>query len=904
MRATVERIPIADSGAPIRNEQGDLLGVVLVFRDQTDERAAQRLALLRMRLIEHAAVNTLDEFLRKALDEIGTFLDSPIGFFHYNSLEHKKGMPEGHAEVVRELSVPVMREGIIVAVLSIGNKPVDYTEKDAENLASLADSMWEIVERKRAEEARREGDEINNAVINQATEGIVLVDSETLRFAEFNDEACSNLGYSREEFAGLTLFDVQGSMTREEFAERIRQVKDAGHGRFENRQKRKDGSLRDVIISNRVIDIRGRRYGVGVWLDITERKRMEEALRDSETRFRTILYTTSEGFWLIDNSAKTLDVNPRMCSILGREREEILGRQIYDFVDEENRAVFRRHMELRAAGVPSVYEIALSRPDGSHVFCRFSATPISEGAGGGTGSFAMVTDITERKQAEMELLRAKTEWERTFDSVPDMVCIIDTSYRIVRANKAMAKRFGLTPEQLAGMECRQMIRDGDLHPEFRPLASLLADSREHSAEVHDERIGADLEIRVTPLLDDNGVLVGAVHIARDVTAQIALEKQSRQTQKMEALGALAGGIAHDFNNILAIIMGYADMALRDLPEQSSVHTALQNVLKASSRAKDLVRQILAFSRKSAQERKPVEIVLIVREALKLLRASIPATVRIHEDLDCEGVMMADPSEIQQVVMNLCANASHAMREEGGVLRVSLDKVSIGADQLPEHPGLQPGPHLRLSVSDTGPGIEPRLIERIFEPYFTTKGPGDGTGMGLAIVHGIAKSLGGTVEVFSRDGRGATFRVFFPLITLEPEQTENISRTELQQGNKERILFVDDEQAIAELAELMLARLGYQVTVATSSLKALELFRAAPDMFDLLISDQTMPNLTGVDLAREIHQIRPHFPVILCTGYSERLTEEGIKQLGINALVMKPVDLEHLAAMIRKSLAGN
>ncbi|MDR3568714.1 MAG: PAS domain S-box protein [Syntrophobacteraceae bacterium] len=826
-----QQIPIADSGAPIRNEQGDILGVALVFRDQTEERAAQRLAALRMQLIEFSAIHSLDEFLQKALDEVASFIDSPIGFFHfvekdqktisvgqwstrtrdefcrtrgqglhwgidqdsvrvdclrekkpvihndYDSLEHKEGMVQEHGRLLRQLAVPVMREAKAVAVLAIGNKPAAYTDKDAQTLAFLADSMWEIV----------------------------------------------------------------------------------------------------------------------------ERKRTEEALRESESLFRTILQTANEGFWLIDNSGATLDVNPRMCEILGRRREEVLGRKIFDFVDDQNRIVFQDHISRRKQGEPGVYEIALCRPDTSFVFCRMSATPIFDRSGVKTGSFAMVTDISKRRQAEMELLRAKTEWERTFDSVPDMVAIVDTRHRIVRANKAMAQRFGVEPQQCVGLRCCQIIHDGAPPRESCPLDLMLEDGREHVAEVHDDRLDADFVITVSPLRDEFGLLAGAVHAIRDVTRQKALEKQIRQTQKMEALGALAGGIAHDFNNILAIIMGYADIAILELAQHSVVHPALQNVRKASSRAQELVKQILAFSRKNEREPKPVEVGPIVREAVQLLRASIPATIAIRTDFDADGVLVADPTEIQQIAMNLCANASHAMRDEGGVLEIGLHGVFVSADSGSEQKGLRPGPHLRLTVSDTGKGIEPEVIERIFEPYFTTKGPGEGTGMGLAIVHGIVKNLGGAVEVHSPKGQGATFQVFFPIVNLHMEQLKNVSPPQPQRGNQERILFVDDEQPIAELGEIMLTRLGYQVSIATSSMQALELFRNNPNRFDLLISDQTMPTMTGIDLAREVLRIRPDLPVILCTGYSERLTEEMLKELGISALLMKPVDAEHLASIIRKSL---
>ncbi len=827
-------IPIADSGAPIRNEQGEILGVVLVFRDQSEERTARKLVEARMQIVESAAFNPLDEFLRKALDRIGELLESPLGFYHFvesdqktisfqqwstrainefcragaarsqcgidragvwaeclrerkplihnarSSLEHKKAMPEGHAEVFRQLAFPVMREGKVVAILGLGNKPVEYTPKDIETVALLADSIWEIVERKREEAARREREEINKAILNQTIEGFVLVDSETLRFAEFNDAACNSLGYSREEFARLSLFDLHADCnTREEFAEQIRQLLAAGRTHSEDRQKRKDGSFRDVLVGNRVIDIHGRKYWVGVWLD-----------------------------------------------------------------------------------------------------------------------------ITERKQTEMELLKAKTEWELTFDSVPDMIAIIDTHHRIVRVNKAMAQKFGLAQERWVGMNCFRIAHNSDRPPEYCPLSLLLRDGLEHIVEVHDEQLGGDFLIRVTPLRDSEGQMIGAVHYIQDVTGQRALERQVRQAQKMEALGALAGGKAHDFNNILAIITGYTDIALIELSENSSVGGALRNVQKASSRAKDLVAQILTFSRKSERERKPVEVGPIIREAVKLLRASLPATIRIDAALDTEGIISADPSEIQQIVMNLCANAGHAMRDKGGVLTVSLEGVRIGVQAGPELRQLRPGPHLLLTVEDTGPGIEPRIIERIFEPYFTTKGPGEGTGMGLALVHGIVKNLGGAVEVLSRREQGTTFRVYLPMLGMEMEKAAVAPARELPHGSGEPILFVDDEPAIADIGLVMLTRLGYEVSVSSSSLEALEIFRNSPDMFDLIITDQTMPNLTGLELAGQVHRIRDDIPIILCTGYSEQLSEGRSKECGISALLMKPVSMEELAPIIRKILDQN
>jgi CheY-like chemotaxis protein len=371
---------------------------------------------------------------------------------------------------------------------------------------------------------------------------------------------------------------------------------------------------------------------------------------------------------------------------------------------------------------------------------------------------------------------------------------------------------------------------------------------------------------------------------------------------MEAIGTLAGGIAHDFNNILSAIMGYTELAVLGVPEKLPAKQNLQEVLKASHRAKDLVRQILTFSRQGEQERKPVLIFPIVKETLKLLRASLPSTIEIRQKIDSEtGVIEANLTQIHQVVMNLCTNAAHAMRENGGVLEVSLVNVEMDIDTTAQHPDIHPGPYLRLTVSDTGIGIAPDLVERIFDPYFTTKKVGEGTGLGLAVVHGIVKSHGGIIKVYSELGKGSTFHVYFPLIDGFQEITETQKVELLPMGDHERVLFVDDEQALVELGEKMLEHLGYEVTVRTSSIEALELFRNQPDRFDLIITDFTMPNMTGDKLAQEVMRLRPGLPVILCTGFSERISEMKAKALGIQEFVMKPFDLNDLARTIRRAL---
>ena len=379
-----------------------------------------------------------------------------------------------------------------------------------------------------------------------------------------------------------------------------------------------------------------------------------------------------------------------------------------------------------------------------------------------------------------------------------------------------------------------------------------------------------------------------------------MQTQLQQAQKMEAIGTLAGGIAHDFNNILSAILGYAEMAQEDSPAGSILKRDIDQVVKASHRAKDLVKQILAFSRQTETELIPIQPAMIVREAAKMLRSSLPSTIDIQQNIDVNsGPILADPTQIHQIVMNLCTNAFHAMEETGGTLSISLEKKTLTEKDIVNQPGMHSGDFVQLSVGDTGPGIAPELWDKIFDPYFTTKEIGKGTGMGLSILHGIVKNYGGSVSFNSHPGEGTVFQVLLPVMAAEAvveDKPEEIVRL----GN-ERILFIDDEEILADMGKSMLERLGYQVTVRSSSLEALTTFQNQPDMFDLIIADQTMPGMTGSDLARRILQIRPFMPIILCTGYSSLITEEKAKSLGIKGFAMKPLARKSIAVLIREVL---
>nr|MBF0222134.1 response regulator [Desulfobulbaceae bacterium] len=379
-----------------------------------------------------------------------------------------------------------------------------------------------------------------------------------------------------------------------------------------------------------------------------------------------------------------------------------------------------------------------------------------------------------------------------------------------------------------------------------------------------------------------------------------LETRLQQAQKMEAIGTLAGGIAHDFNNILTVILGYTEMAREDAPADSKYAKDLSNVLAAGNRAKDLVKQILAFSRQGQVDRMPLKIQPLIKEGLKMLRSSIPTTISITENIDpTSGSVFADPTQIHQILVNLCTNAYHAMETTGGELAVTLRTAFINADDQTMLLHLTPGEYVELTVTDTGSGIGPDIIERIFDPYFTTKEVGKGTGMGLAIIHGILKEYGGAITVDSQLGKGSTFHIYIPVIEKEalPEMEES---KDIPMGN-ERILFIDDEELLAEMGKDMLERLGYHVTVRFSSAEALATFQNTPNEFDIVITDQTMPEMTGSDLARRMIQIRPDIPIILCTGYSNLIDEDSAKVLGVKEFALKPLTKGIISRLIRKIL---
>jgi len=640
--------------------------------------------------------------------------------------------------------------------------------------------------------------------------------------------------------------------------------------------------------------------------DITERMHAEEALRKSERKFRAIFDQTFQFMGLLNTEGTLLEMNKTALDYIQATEAEMVGKPFWDTPwwshEPAEREKLQAAIRTAAAGEFVRFETTNRSHDGSLVYLDVSIKPMKDDTGRVVLLIPEGRDITERKKAEQE----RAQLISAIEQASEIIVIMGLDGTIQYANPAVERILGYSPGDTIGI--RSILRPPEPadRRKYEQLWKSLSSESPWSGRIENrKKDGAliNLEVTISPVRDQAGSILSLVAIARDITKELRMEQQLRQSQKMESIGTLAGGIAHDFNNILAAIIGYAELTLMHLPKDSAVSKNLEQILKSGTRARDLVKQILAFSRKQNQERAKLDVCGLVMETAKLLRATIPATIDIKQNFPGHACMVnVDPVQMHQVLMNLCTNAAQAMEKSAGVLHIRLAMVELRSEDMASYPDLLPGEYVRLTVSDTGTGIEPQIIDRIFDPFFTTKEVGKGTGMGLAVVHGIVKDHGGEIRVYSEMGRGTTVTILLPRIA-EQVREEHYQQPRLP-GGDETILFVDDEEMIVDIVPRMLLKLGYKVISRKSSLDALETFQKDPYRFDVVITDQTMPGMTGQEFAQQVLSIRPDIPVILCTGFSERISEEQALEAGIRAFVLKPFNMEELAGTIRGVLNAN
>lgn len=630
----------------------------------------------------------------------------------------------------------------------------------------------------------------------------------------------------------------------------------------------------------------------------SERKKV----KDREEKLQAILDNIPDSVWLKDHHLNFTMVNKPFADACHVPIPDIIGKTVFDIWPPKNADRFHKDDEnILATGSRMIKEEFLD--DNQHGEKRFEVIkkPIMDRSGKITGIVGIARDITARYEYEDRLKK----YERIVGTSIDQMALVNRDYEYEAANPSYLKACSCLEQDLVGHTMAEVNGIDMFEKKIKPMLdkAFSGEIVNFTDEIAYDGIGnRHLDVSYFPHKNDKGITTNVVAHIKDITDKKQMEQRLVQSEKMEAIGTLAGGIAHDFNNILSGILGYAQLGKINIDDPEKVTRHLDQIIKGSQRAGDLVRQILTFSRRYEYEKQPLEIALIVKEALKLIRAAIPSFIEIQVEITSTSRIIADPSQIHQVIMNLCTNAYHAMFEGKGTLTVVLkDEILTDPAFIPRK-DLSPGTYVLLEVNDTGQGMDDQTLEKIFDPYFTTKEMGKGTGLGLALVHGIVEEHLGWIRVDSKVGKGTNFKIFFPALEkgTQAANLPEVSMAILSKGT-ERIMIVDDETSILLSTQELLEDCGYKVSAYSDGKQAFDEFKKAPDEFDLIITDMTMPKMTGDELAREVLKIRPDLPVILCTGYSDRLSEERAVDIGIRQFVQKPLISHNLTVLIRTVL---
>jgi PAS domain S-box-containing protein len=626
------------------------------------------------------------------------------------------------------------------------------------------------------------------------------------------------------------------------------------------------------------------------------------ALREAETRMRqqsALIELAHDAVIVRDTGHRIVFWNRGAEETYGWSGDEARGQVIHELLKTtwpgppkqiQGRLLTRGHWEG---------ELGHTRKDGVKILTESRQAVLAGPERRPSAILEINRDVTGRRRAEEDLLRLAVAVEQ----VTEGIAVMAPDGRIIFANPAFEAQCGLGRGGAAGLAYTELFNlDAVNSRAGRGLAEALRSGQSWVCRLTQRRADGDvcdIDVTLSPVRDASGCVTTFVAVQRDVTREVKFQERVRQWQKIEALGTLAGGIAHDFNNILLPIIINTELCLMEEKTGSAMAGRLSQVLEAARRGRDMVKQIITFSQQREQAPRPVEINPILKEALKFLKFSIPKSIKIVSRIQATpAVVMADPSQIHQALMNLCSNSAHAMRDEGGILEIGLTDTDIDAEAAARL-DLPPGPYVQLSVSDTGHGMSCEVLEQVFDPFFTTKKPGEGTGMGLSVVHGIIKSYGGAITCSSEPGKGTVFNIYLPRIA-EHRPAPLDFQEPLPRGT-ERVILVDDEEIQVRAMTKLLSHLGYHVTALTEGRKALELIRRQPKSVDLLITDQTMPGMSGEQLAREVLRDKPGLPVILCTGFSETIDQDAVLPMGVKAFVMKPFSVREIAETIRAAL---
>ncbi len=727
-----------------------------------------------------------------------------------------------------------------------------------------------------------------------------------------------NILYLNESFAGMHGYSIPECLGRHlsmfHTEEQMPAIKESmatlvNRGSFETLElwhKHKDETVFPTLMNGALIsDESGNPSFLSTTvIDITEQKKVEQSLHDSEELFRNLFQLAPDSMAISrTEDGKYVNVNRKFTELTGFTSEEILGRTSLDLGLWINPEDFRYlYDQIERIGNLDNFEALFRLKDGRIKTGLLSATVLELNKI--PHLLGVVRDIDDIKKSQAERARLAT----AVDQAAERVVVTDPDGRIVYVNPAFEKSTGYSRNEVIG-QYPSLISSGQHDKSFfENMWRTISSGNVWRSRIINKRKDGHLlleQSNITPVKDSTGAIINYVQIASDITAEENLRDQLSHSQKMEAIGTLASGIAHDFNNVIQAIMGYTELVMDDMPVESRAYSNLEKVIGAAQRSGEMVRQILTFSRRSKSEASVIDIAPLVKEGLKFLRAAIPANIELKDNIRTNiGKILGDPTQIHQVLMNLCVNAAQAMELKKGVVLIELEQIDLDDDFTSCHPPLVPGKHLRLTVSDTGCGIPADILDKIFDPYFTTKDLHGGTGLGLSVVHGIVSSCNGAITVDSESGKGSTFSVYFPIV----EDQVTVQASSRISGNRpfgsEHVIVVDDEDVLVELVGSQLRRLGYQVSTTTDPREALRLLMLYPNKFDVVVTDLMMPQMSGVELAEKIAPAWPNLPVILCTGWNESSTNEQTMNTGIRAVISKPARKDEIAYTIRKVIDEN